>query len=109
MCCTVHNKTVTVRRLTAARVPQKRRIQPERYAGLLMGIDVMVFLLRNTKYNIILSTLFHVSINIGFTVLFTDGFGNIKLFLINSALWLVAVVIITKYGRKYYFKKVKDI
>jgi len=64
---------------------------------------IMVYLLKNTKYNIIISTLFHVSINIGFTVLFTDGFGNIKLFLINSALWLMAALIITICGNKYYF------
>jgi len=68
---------------------------------------IMVFLLKNTQYNIIISTLFHVSINIGFTVLFTDDFGNIKLFLINSALWLITAIIITICGRKYYFIKVK--
>jgi len=64
---------------------------------------IMVYLLRNTKYNIIISTLFHVSINIGFTVLFTDGFSDIKLFLINSFIWLITAIIIIICGRKYYF------
>jgi len=67
----------------------------------------MVYLLKNTQYNIIISTLFHVSINIGFTVLFTEGFDNIKLFLINSVLWLITAIIITMCGRKYYFIKAK--
>jgi len=68
---------------------------------------IIVYLLRNTQYNIVISTLFHVSINIGFIVFFTDGFGNIKLFLINSVLWLIAAIIVTIYGKKYYFIKAK--
>jgi membrane protease YdiL (CAAX protease family) len=68
---------------------------------------IIVYLLRNTQYNIVISSLFHLSINIGFTIFFTDGFGNIKLFLINSFVWLIAAIIITICGRKYYFIKAK--
>jgi len=68
---------------------------------------IVVYLLKNTKYNIIISTLFHVSINIGFTILFTEGFGNTKLFLINSALWLISAIIVLICGRKYYLMKTK--
>ncbi|GBU27803.1 hypothetical protein R84B8_01344 [Treponema sp. R8-4-B8] len=66
---------------------------------------IMVYLLKNTKYNIIISSLFHISINIGFVIFFTDGFGNIKYFIINSIVWLITAIIITICGRKYYFIK----
>jgi len=68
---------------------------------------IMAYLLKDTKYNIIISSLFHISINIGFAIFFTSGFGNIKYFLINSSLWLIAAIIITIVGRKYYFAKAK--
>ncbi len=68
---------------------------------------IMVYLLKNTGYNIIISSLFHTSINIGFVTFFTNGFGNIKYFIINSIIWLVTAIIITICGRKYYFTKAK--
>jgi len=66
---------------------------------------VMMFLLRNTKHNIIISALFHFSINIGFGIYFTEGFGNIELFLINNSIWLIAALIIILCCKKYYFIK----
>ena len=68
---------------------------------------IIVYLSRNTQFNIILSSLFHVSINIGFTIFFYIGFENIKLFLVNSFVWFMTAVIITIIGRKYYFIKAK--
>ena len=68
---------------------------------------IIVYLLKNTKYNLIISSLFHLSINIGFAVFFIDGIGNIKLFLINSIVWLLAAILTIIYGKKYYFVKAK--
>lgn len=68
---------------------------------------VMMFLLKNTKHNILISALFHFSINIGFGIYFTEGFENIKLFLINSSVWLIAAIIIVLCRKKYYFIKEK--
>ena len=64
---------------------------------------VMLFLLKNTKHNILISALFHFSINTGFGIYFTKGFENIKLFLINSSVWLIVALIIIMRYKKYYF------
>jgi len=64
---------------------------------------LMLFLLKNTRHNIIISALFHFSINIGFGIYFTEGFENIKLFLINSSVWLIVALIIIMRYKKYYF------
>jgi len=64
---------------------------------------VMLFLLKNTKHNIIISALFHFSININFGIYFTEGFENIKLFLTNSSVWLIVALIIILCCKKYYF------
>jgi membrane protease YdiL (CAAX protease family) len=53
---------------------------------------VMAHLLKNTQYNLIISSLFHISINIGFSVFFYSGFGDIKYFLANSLVWLIAAI-----------------
>jgi uncharacterized protein len=63
---------------------------------------VMLFLLVNTKHNIIISSSFHFSINIGFGIYFTEGFENIQLFLINSSVWLIVALIIILRCKKYY-------
>jgi len=68
---------------------------------------IIVYLLKNTKYNLIISSLFHLSINISFAIFFTDGFGNIKLFLVNGIVWLIAAILTIICGRKYYFIKAK--
>jgi len=76
------------------------------FGFLLFTISVsilVVYLLKNTQYNIIISSLFHASINIGFMLFFSDGFGNIKLFLTNSIVWLFAAVMVAICKRKFYF------
>jgi uncharacterized protein len=70
---------------------------------------VIMFLLKNTKHNIIISALFHFSINIGFGIYFTEGFENIKLFLINSSVWLIVALIIILCCKRYYFIKEKGV
>jgi membrane protease YdiL (CAAX protease family) len=68
---------------------------------------IIVFLYKNTQYNIIISSLFHASINISFTIFFTNGFENIRFFLVISFIWLITATIITICGRKYFFIKAK--
>jgi membrane protease YdiL (CAAX protease family) len=64
---------------------------------------IITYLSKNTRYNLIISSLFHISINIGFSIFFYSGFEDSKYFLINSLVWLIAAIIVTIYGRKYYF------
>jgi membrane protease YdiL (CAAX protease family) len=68
---------------------------------------IIVFLYKNTQNNIIISSLFHVSINIGFTIYFITGFENIKFFLIISFVWLITAIITLICGRRYFFIKAK--
>jgi len=70
---------------------------------------VIMFLLKNTRHNIIISALLHFSINLGFGIYFAEGFENIKLFFINSSVWLIVAVIAILYYRKYYLKKEKGV
>jgi membrane protease YdiL (CAAX protease family) len=68
---------------------------------------IIVFLYKNTQYNIIISSLFHASINISFTIFFTNGFDNVKFFLIISFIWLIIATIITICGRNIFFINAK--
>ena len=71
---------------------------------------IVVYLQKDTKNNLIIPSLFHVSINIGGIIYFYDEafiFVNIQLVLINSIVWLIAAIIITICGRRYYFVKAK--
>jgi membrane protease YdiL (CAAX protease family) len=68
---------------------------------------IIAFLYKNTQYNIVISSLFHASINIGFIIYFTNGFENIRFFFIISFMWLITAIIILVCGRKYFFIKAK--
>ncbi len=62
---------------------------------------IIVFLQKNTHHSLIISALFHISINIG-----AKFFGNNdSLNMINNLVWLTAAIVITIFGRKYYFVK----
>ena len=70
--------------------------------GLLFMIGFLIFtisasiilawILRETRYNIIISVLFHMSINIGFYVLFKNSFTDSKLMTINGIVWLIPAI-----------------
>jgi uncharacterized protein len=68
---------------------------------------IVMYLLRGTQYNIIISSTFHISINIGFMIFFYNNLENTKLFLINGFVWLLTAMILTICGRKYYYIKAK--
>jgi membrane protease YdiL (CAAX protease family) len=64
---------------------------------------ILAYLSKDTNYNIIISSLFHLSINIGFAILFNSGFVNTGYFLILSLVWLMSALAVTIFGRKYLF------
>ena len=68
---------------------------------------IIVYLLKDTQYNIIISSIFHISINIGFMIFFYNNLENTKLFLTNGFIWLSTAIILTICGRKYYCIKTK--
>jgi membrane protease YdiL (CAAX protease family) len=53
---------------------------------------IIAWLLRDTKYNLIISVLFHVSINLGFLILFKNSLTDSKLMIINGIVWLIPAI-----------------
>jgi len=68
---------------------------------------IIVYLLKDTRYNIIISSIFHISINIGFMIFFYNNLEDTKLFLINGFVWFITATILSICGRKYYCNKTK--
>ncbi len=69
---------------------------------------ILAWILRDTRYSIIIAMVFHASINIGFFVFFKNALTDSKLMLINGLVWMVfalAVIILTK---GYLTSKVYD-
>jgi membrane protease YdiL (CAAX protease family) len=70
--------------------------------GLLFMIGFLIFtisasiilawILRETRYNIIIAVLFHTSINIGFFMLFKNSLTDSKLMIINGIVWLIPAI-----------------
>lgn len=59
---------------------------------------IIAWLLRRTEYNLIISAIFHFSINFGFLVFFHNSLTDNKFMLINGLVWLIpaiGIVIIT--------------
>ena len=68
---------------------------------------ILVFISKDTKYNIIISSLFHASINISFRIFFGENMDSsiiFKIFMINSSIWLISAVIVFLCNRRYYMK-----
>jgi len=71
---------------------------------------IIMYLLKETQYSIIISSLFHASINISFRIFFGINLDSkilFYLFLINSIVWLLVAIIIAIYGKEYYFRSVR--
>ncbi|GBU27018.1 hypothetical protein R84B8_00538 [Treponema sp. R8-4-B8] len=68
---------------------------------------VFVYLLKGTQNNIIVSTIFHTSINASAITFFYGNFANIKIWFVSWIIWLIAAIILTICERKYYFKRGK--
>ena len=66
---------------------------------------VIVLLLKNTQYNIVLSSVFHISLNMGAWIFFNINTENhnLTISIINSIIWLISAGIIVLVNKKYYF------
>lgn len=53
---------------------------------------ILAWILRDTKYNLIISVLFHTSINLGFFVLFKNSLTDSKVMVIYGFVWLIAAI-----------------
>jgi membrane protease YdiL (CAAX protease family) len=58
-------------------------------------------ILINTDNNIILSSFFHLAINIGFLVFFENNSTNIKLFFVNAIVWFIPIITILLKNKLY--------
>ncbi|MDR2734057.1 MAG: CPBP family intramembrane metalloprotease [Spirochaetota bacterium] len=63
---------------------------------------ILARILKNMRYNLIITALFHASINIGFVIFFTTGFENLYFFAIIAFVWVIIAVITVLCGRDYY-------
>jgi hypothetical protein len=68
---------------------------------------MIMFILKNTEYNIIISSTFHASINISFKIPLENGYGNTKLFLIKGIIWILIATTIVILNKKDYLEKQK--
>lgn len=53
---------------------------------------IIVWLFKNTEYNLIVSAVFHLSINIGFMIFFNNSLSDSKYMLINGFVWLIPAI-----------------
>jgi hypothetical protein len=62
---------------------------------------ILAWILRDTKYSIIISVLFHTSINLGFFILFKNSLTNSTLMIINGIVWMIpAIVVVLMTGKE---------
>jgi membrane protease YdiL (CAAX protease family) len=64
--------------------------------------NIIMFLLKNTEYNIFISSMFHASLNISFKIFLENSYGDERLFLIRGSIWTITAIIIILCDRKYY-------
>ncbi len=61
---------------------------------------ILAWVLRDTRYSIIISVLFHTSVNIGFFTLFKNSHTDSRLMIINGIVWMIpaiGIVLMTGY------------
>lgn len=63
---------------------------------------IITWLFRDTAYNLIISSIFHFSVNIGFLIFFYNSLTNSKLMLTNGLVWLVFAFIILVTNRSLF-------
>lgn len=62
---------------------------------------VIAWLLHGTDYNVVLASLFHFSVNVGFYIL-TDALTDIRLVALNGLAWLVIAIFVVALNRTYF-------
>jgi membrane protease YdiL (CAAX protease family) len=68
---------------------------------------IIMFLLKNTEYNVFISSMFHASMNISYKIFIENSYGNIRLFLIDGIIWAIFAIIIILCNKEYYTIKTK--
>ncbi|MCL2327378.1 MAG: CPBP family intramembrane metalloprotease [Bacteroidetes bacterium] len=53
---------------------------------------IIAYLLRGTEYNLIISAIFHLSINVCFLVFFHNSMADSKFMLVNGLVWLIPAI-----------------
>lgn len=53
---------------------------------------IVAYLFQNTEYNLIVSAIFHLSINIGFFIFFNNSMADSKFTLVNGIIWLIPTI-----------------
>jgi membrane protease YdiL (CAAX protease family) len=66
---------------------------------------IMASLLKDTKNSIIISTMYHVSLNIGFHIFFGIRFTETKIMLLVAITLLIIAITLVIINRKYYLKQ----
>jgi membrane protease YdiL (CAAX protease family) len=66
---------------------------------------IIAWLLRETQYNLIIATVFHIAVNLGFVLFFKNSLTDSKLMIINGIIWLISAIIIVLMNGKYFLDK----
>jgi membrane protease YdiL (CAAX protease family) len=56
---------------------------------------IIVWMLRGTQFNIIIATIFHIAVNLGFVVFFKNSLADSKQMIINGIVWLIPAIILS--------------
>ena len=64
---------------------------------------VMAWLLQGTNYNVVLATLFHFAVNVGFYIL-QDAMADLRLAALNGLVWMGAAVVVVALNRKDFLQ-----
>jgi hypothetical protein len=64
---------------------------------------VMAWLLQGTNYNVVLASLFHFAVNVGYYIL-KDAHADIRLVALNGFVWMGAAVVIVALNRKDFLQ-----
>jgi membrane protease YdiL (CAAX protease family) len=56
---------------------------------------IIAWLLRGTQFNIIIATVFHIAVNLGFIMFFKNSLTDSRLMIINGIVWLIPAIIVT--------------
>lgn len=69
---------------------------------------VMAWLLKDTNYNVVLASLFHFAVNVGFYIL-QDASTDLRLIALNGVVWMGAAVAIVAFNRKDFLRSSGEI
>jgi membrane protease YdiL (CAAX protease family) len=56
---------------------------------------IIAWILRETQYNIIIATVFHIAVNLGFVIFFKNSLTDYKLMIVNGIIWSIPAIILS--------------